>query len=1125
MVQKKGDTLPIDHPVAEHESAYLLDAQEQARRYAEKITEQVAGLQVFTAALSEALTPEAVAAIAIEQAVAITDAAAGSVLFLLEETSTLEVVASTNYSDVDLNVWQRTSLDTAAPLAEAVRTGQIIAVESVEALGVYYPDSSEKQQPTYEAAIFVPLIVEAATIGGMSLAFAEPRSFSEEDRLFVFTMARQLAQALKRARLYLEANRLNELLEQRVADRTRELHIINWTLQQEVEERLRVEEVLRQSESRLAETQRSARLGGWQWDKESNQLTWSAELYRIHGVESPSGPIPVDEAMGWIHPEDREEVLRLVQAAIEKRQSFALYHRIMSQDHQERIVHVRGQMLLDPFGEVVGMIGTGQDVTELKQTEAQLARHVTQVGVLQQIGQAVVASLDVREVLQRVCEQVAPLLGADGVAILLKEEDELICQAATGTGAATLERRRVSLTADYVEQVMHGGPPLLLEDLAAQSQDGEGQALCHGPGGNGAVQTGSLLLASLQLHGTILGLIEAVHGTAGAFDDEDAQLLAAAANWTAIAIDNARQHERLQRRLRESEALAAISRELSQTLDLGRTLRRIARAARRISAKIDGVVVYLAEPGSRYLRPVMVTGIKQDELDATILAPPAGVIGRAFYEGDVIHVADLQVGDWQVSLDSQPVSAMLAVPIRADAVEVVGVLGALSAVRGAFSPDDERLLVTLALQAGVAIQNTRLFEALDREKKRLELLYDLSQNLSSTLDPAEVAGRALQLMLPALGGHRGEILLFQPDSSELHSLTTFGNDGAETTHPSDRQPGPAHGLIDHVVRTRTAAAVSDVRHSEVWQTWPGLGDEIRSLVVMPLLANDELIGVLCLMSEQPSFYRYEQLPLLQAATIPVALAVSNARLYRAEQQARQTAEQLFEEVRTSQEQLLKMAEEVVSAQEDERRRISRELHDEAGQALTGIKISLSLLRDELPPDRVALHTIVDEAIQVTSQTMEQIRSLAHALHPPALTYLGLGPALEGFCIDFSRRTRLPVHFSCSDLPDLPGGVSVCFYRFLQEALTNSAKHAAATSVTVALTFQDDEICCQVIDDGRGFKPELLGSSSRRKMGLGIVGMQERFALLGGTLKIESREGEGACLTARLPWYMATDNVG
>jgi signal transduction histidine kinase/PAS domain-containing protein len=1288
-----------------HHSVHRFEVEEQARQYAEKITEQIAGLQVFTAALSEALTPAAVAAIGLEQAVAILDAAAGSVLMLRQETSQLEILASLNYSEATLQTWHALSLQAPAPLPEAVRTGQIITIESCDVLAAYYPKLLERHLPSHQASVSIPLIVEATAIGGMTLAFDEPRSFSEEDRLFIFTLGRQLAQALKRAglyeeeraaraeaedagrrlrflseasaflagsldyratlaqvagrlvpeiadwcavdllnsedvleraavagserqindwssallqlvptdptgrpgpasvartgaslfyptipagilehapageeylrlrstealrsliivplkhgehifgaitlaagysgrsfgppdlalaeelagraalaiekaRLYLEANRLNELLEQRVAERTREIHITNWQLEQQVEERLRVEEVLRQSELRLAEAQRIARLGGWQWHKESDQLTWSAELYHIHGIESPGGTISYEEAFQWIDPDDREHVQQMVEAAVANKEPFAFYHRIIRRDGQKRVIHVRGQMLFDQDGAVAGMLGTGQDVTELKQTEAQLARHIEQLDVLQEIGQAVVTALHVDEVLQRVYEQVTPLLGAEGVAILLRDQEELVCHAATGAGAATLQGRRVSLATGYAGKVMHTGQPLLIKDLTAESKRQGRRMLFHDCAGPRELPVQSLMLVPLQLQGSTIGVIEAVDGEAGAFDDEDVQLLAAAANWTAIAIDNARQHERLQRRLQESEALAAISRELSETLDLGRTLRRIARAAQRISSKVDGVVMHLLEPGGLRLQPVMVAGMNHNDLSAPMWASPDGIIGRVFYQGDVIHIADLQMGDSETGMSNWPARSLLAIPIGGSGKDAAGVLTAVSGMPGAFSPEDERLLTTLALQAGLAIQNTRLFEALEQEKGRLELLYNLSQNLSTSLDPGEVAERALQLMLPASTGQRGEILLLQADSGELHSIASSGYSAEETAMLAVRQLTQKDGLVGHVIQTRTAVAVGDIRHSEIWEAWPGLSDKIRSLAVMPLLAHDELAGVLCLMSEQPSFYRQEELPLLQAATMPVALAVTNARLYRAEQRARQVAERLFEEVRTSRERLRQMAEEVVSAQEEERRRLSRELHDEAGQALTGISISLSLLREELPAGLDTLHELVNEAITVTNQTMEQVRTLAHALHPPVLAFLGLGPALEGFCRDFNRRTRLPIFFSGCELPDLPGGVSVCFYRFLQEALTNTVKHAGATKVEATLTYNGGEICLRVIDDGRGFNREALPNHPGRRIGLGILGMQERFELLGGTLEIESEPGKGVHLTARLPW--------
>jgi signal transduction histidine kinase len=145
--------------------------------------------------------------------------------------------------------------------------------------------------------------------------------------------------------------------------------------------------------------------------------------------------------------------------------------------------------------------------------------------------------------------------------------------------------------------------------------------------------------------------------------------------------------------------------------------------------------------------------------------------------------------------------------------------------------------------------------------------------------------------------------------------------------------------------------------------------------------------------------------------------------------------------------------------------------------------------------------------------MEHIRLLAHALRPPVLDTLGLNLALEGLCNDFAQRTRLDVQYRGTELPDLPDPMTICFYRFLQEALTNIAKHANARYVFVALSYTQStrQVCLTVADDGNGMI--IPQSSAEWRTGLGLAGMQERFELLGGEVMIESQPGQGTRLIA------------
>lgn len=233
---------------------------------------------------------------------------------------------------------------------------------------------------------------------------------------------------------------------------------------------------------------------------------------------------------------------------------------------------------------------------------------------------------------------------------------------------------------------------------------------------------------------------------------------------------------------------------------------------------------------------------------------------------------------------------------------------------------------------------------------------------------------------------------------------------------------------------------------------------------------------------------------------------------------------LFEEVREGRERLRQLASQVVLAQEEERRRVSRELHDEAGQALTALKFSLEVMRTNLAKteiDPVSLQEQVQEAVALCETTMAQIRSLAHNLRPAALDDLGLNHALQGFCEDFASHTQLTIDYQGLALPPLSNGTDIGLYRFLQEALTNVAKHAGASQVRVALAREDHTVTLLVEDDGRGFDEQMIPSGANQARGMGLLGMQERLELLDGGLEIMSQPGQGTRLLARVPLKQTT----
>ncbi|HSB81458.1 MAG TPA: CHASE domain-containing protein [Candidatus Methylomirabilis sp.] len=248
------------------------------------------------------------------------------------------------------------------------------------------------------------------------------------------------------------------------------------------------------------------------------------------------------------------------------------------------------------------------------------------------------------------------------------------------------------------------------------------------------------------------------------------------------------------------------------------------------------------------------------------------------------------------------------------------------------------------------------------------------------------------------------------------------------------------------------------------------------------------------------------------------------------QELRQAHDQLLAEVgeRTRAEAVARrLTQQVLSVQEEERRHLSRELHDEAGQSLTGLVLNLQLLHAEAPEDQTSLRRRLRDAGALARGTAERIRLLARGLRPPDLDTLGLNASLRGLCHEVARRTGLSIGYSGSDVLSLPDTVTICLYRTLQEALTNVARHAGARHVRVTLQDDAESVRLSVEDDGVGFDTWPLVSPRDPSRGIGLPGMQERLELLGGRLEIASRPGQGTRLVAQVPVMEAesADRVG
>ena len=224
--------------------------------------------------------------------------------------------------------------------------------------------------------------------------------------------------------------------------------------------------------------------------------------------------------------------------------------------------------------------------------------------------------------------------------------------------------------------------------------------------------------------------------------------------------------------------------------------------------------------------------------------------------------------------------------------------------------------------------------------------------------------------------------------------------------------------------------------------------------------------------------------------------------------------QLMETIRLHRQELRKLTKKLFQTQEDERRRIARELHDEAGQALTAIKLGLDRLEEHVPTGNIHMEEEIAEIRKMILQTSSEIRRLSYRLHPTLLSDLGLEPALNLYFKELRKRTTLGIDFHMVGFDHrLVPETETVLYRFSQEALTNTLKHAEAKQFRLSIIKSYPKIIFLAEDDGDGFDGQFAGSEQQS---LGLLGMRERAHLLGGTFHLRSRPGKGTRIRIEIP---------
>lgn len=270
-------------------------------------------------------------------------------------------------------------------------------------------------------------------------------------------------------------------------------------------------------------------------------------------------------------------------------------------------------------------------------------------------------------------------------------------------------------------------------------------------------------------------------------------------------------------------------------------------------------------------------------------------------------------------------------------------------------------------------------------------------------------------------------------------------------------------------------------------------------ITIPITARNIQFGVILLHAPSLTALDEESEAMLSSFGVQISEIVANA-WFQIKLREKEAARQM-------------LLESLVTAQEDERNRLARELHDQAGQTLTNLLIRLKAIENQT--EETETKERLGATQQIVSETIEQIRDLSYRLRPPALDEFGLGAAIAALAEDVLEQANVKVNCRCGLQEKLAPEVEMILYRIVQEGLTNIVRHARATHVQIDLDRHSEAVCLKIEDNGVGFDPGDIAARNNHRH-LGLISMSERAELIGGSLEMYSTVGEGTTIEVQVP---------
>jgi signal transduction histidine kinase len=524
---------------------------------------------------------------------------------------------------------------------------------------------------------------------------------------------------------------------------------------------------------------------------------------------------------------------------------------------------------------------------------------------------------------------------------------------------------------------------------------------------------------------------------------------------------------------------------LSSELSLDVLLQRIVETAAQLTGARYAALAVVDATGKR-LERFLTTGMDA-ETQAAIGGVPLGrgILGVVLREARPLRLSRIAGDDRSVGFPPghPDMTAFLGVPILLRGTVYWNLYLTDKSDGSEFTEEDEEVTQLLGAQAAVAIENARLHETSTRWLRQLESLNEISNALASQIELEPqlgiVAARLRELLDARI------VLVAIPDTPDALRVAAADGQVADAVLGTrlELAASKVGRVLERAVSERVDAIADD---SEVDQEAARRLGATTALYV-PLIVEGRAIGVVAAHDKRGDDPRFgdEDVRVAESLAKRAAIAIDMSR-------------------RVSRDAMRR----VVDAQELERTRLARELHDETGQALTSILLGLKELEQGVGPGQTERVAAVRKLVV---STLQGVRRLAVELRPAALDDFGLAPALERLVENHRQHKEIAIDLEIRIGDErLPADVETTMYRIVQEALTNIAKHAQATRISVLVTRKQNAAVVVVEDDGGGF------DAASPTAGLGLSGMRERVALVGGKLRLETSPGAGTTIAAEVP---------